>query len=62
VAVLNAIANACGVRIFELPALPEKVKAGLDKLAAGGKVTPPEKYFLGSDLFEELDSIIANPI
>ena len=62
VAVLNAIANACGVRIFELPALPEKVKAGLDKLVAGGKVTPPEKYFLGSDLFEELDSIIANPI
>lgn len=62
VAVINAIANACGVRIYELPALPEKVKAGLDQLAAGEKVSPPEKYFLGSDLFEELDNIRANPI
>jgi len=31
-AILNAIYNACGVRITEIPALPEKVKAGLDKL------------------------------
>jgi aldehyde oxidoreductase len=28
-AVINAISNACGVRIRELPALPEKVLAGL---------------------------------
>jgi aldehyde oxidoreductase len=28
-AVINAIYNACGVRIRELPALPEKVLAGL---------------------------------
>ncbi|CCH49114.1 molybdopterin-dependent aldehyde oxidoreductase [Pseudodesulfovibrio piezophilus] len=28
-AVINAIANACGVRIRDLPALPEKVLAGL---------------------------------
>lgn len=31
-AVLNAIYNACGVRITQIPALPEKVKAGLDAL------------------------------
>jgi aldehyde oxidoreductase len=31
-AVTNAIYNACGVRIFDLPATPEKVKAGLSKL------------------------------
>lgn len=31
-AILNAIYNACGVRITEVPALPEKVKAGLDAL------------------------------
>lgn len=31
-AILNAIYNACGVRITEIPALPEKVKAGLDAL------------------------------
>ena len=33
-AVINAIYNACGVRIYDLPATPEKVKAGL---AAVGK-------------------------
>jgi aldehyde oxidoreductase len=31
-AVTNAIFNACGVRIFNLPATPEKVKAALGKL------------------------------
>jgi aldehyde oxidoreductase len=61
-AVINAISNATGVRIYDLPAKPEKVKAGLDKLAAGAQITPPEKYFLGSELVEELENIIANPI
>lgn len=62
VAVLNAINNACGVRIYEMPATPEKVKAGLDIIAAGGKVQPPKKYFLGSDLYDELEDIKANPV
>jgi aldehyde oxidoreductase len=62
VAVLNAIADATGVRIFEMPATKEKVKAGLDLLAAGKKVLPPKKYFLGSDLYEELEGIKANPV
>ena len=31
-AILNAIYEACGVRIREIPALPEKVKAGLEAL------------------------------
>lgn len=62
VAVLNAIYNACGVRIYEMPATPEKVKAGLDIIAAGGKVEPPQKYFLGSDLYDELENIKANPV
>ncbi|MEJ8553025.1 molybdopterin-dependent aldehyde oxidoreductase [Tepidibacter sp. Z1-5] len=30
-AIINAIYNACGVRITKLPALPEKIKAGLNK-------------------------------
>ena len=30
-AVVNAIKDACGVRIFNLPATPEKVKAALAK-------------------------------
>jgi len=62
VAVLNAINNACGVRIYEMPATKEKVKAGLDILAAGGKIEPPKKYFLGSDLYDELENIKANPV
>lgn len=31
-AILNAIYNATGVRIYSVPALPEKIKAGLDAL------------------------------
>ncbi len=62
VAVLNAINNACGVRVYEIPATKEKVKAGLDAIAAGKKVEPPKKYFLGSDLYEELENIKANPV
>lgn len=61
-AVINAIYNACGVRIHELPALPEKVKAGLDALKEGKKPYAPEKYFLGSDMYEELEDIKANPV
>jgi aldehyde oxidoreductase len=52
----------CGVRIYELPATPDKVKAGLDKLAAGEQVLPPDKFFLGSDVIEEIENLLANPI
>jgi aldehyde oxidoreductase len=62
VAVLNAIYNACGVRIYEIPAIPAKVKAGLDAIASGGKPCKPSKYFLGSELYEELENIKANPV
>ena len=62
VAVLNAINNACGVRIYEMPATKEKVKTGLDIIAQGGKVQPPKKYFLGSDMYDELENIKANPV
>ncbi len=60
-AVINAIANACGVRIYDLPATPDKVKAAYEKLQRGEDLTPP-KYFLGSDFEEELEFIKANPI
>ena len=61
-AVLNGIYNACGVRIHEIPALPEKVKAGLDAIAKGEKPYEPKKYFLGSDMYEELENIKENPV
>jgi aldehyde oxidoreductase len=62
VAVINAINNACGVRIYELPASAQKVKAGIDTLAAGGTIEPPQKYFLGSDFYEEMENIKNNPM
>ncbi len=61
-AVINGIYNACGVRIYELPAYPEKVKQGIDIIEKGGKIEPPKKYFLGSELYEELDNIKSNPL
>jgi len=33
-AILNAIYNACGARIYAIPALPEKIKAALDANAS----------------------------
>ncbi|MGI6721372.1 MAG: molybdopterin-dependent aldehyde oxidoreductase [Anaerovoracaceae bacterium] len=62
-AVINAIYNACGVRVYELPARPAKVKEGLEKLAQGIKdPLKPKKYFLGSDFEEEMENIRNNPV
>ena len=60
-AVINGIANATGVRIYELPATPEKVKAGLEAKARGEEIKP-EPYFLGSDFDETVEDIINNPV
>ncbi|MDR1299592.1 MAG: aldehyde oxidoreductase, partial [Oscillospiraceae bacterium] len=60
-AVINAINNACGVRIYALPAKPEKVKAGWEAKQRGEDLTP-EPYFLGSDFEDELEHIRANPM
>ncbi len=56
-AVINAIENATGVRIHELPATPDKVKAALEAREAG-KELKPEKYDFGSRSFEEINNII----
>ena len=61
VCVLNAINNAVGVRIYEIPALPEKVKAAMDAKAAG-KEYVPGKYYLGEDFQELIEDIEANPV
>ncbi len=61
-AVINAIKNATGVRIHELPASPAKVKAGIEALAKGETPYTPKKYFLGSDLYEEMENIKNNPV
>jgi len=62
-AVINAIEDACGVRIHELPAYPEKIKAGMEALAEG-KPNPnePEKYDFGTSFEEEMDYIRNHPM
>ncbi len=60
-AVVNAIANATGARVYELPALPEKVKAAMEAKKRGEEIKP-EKYFLGSDMLEELENCANNPV
>ena len=60
-AVINSINNACGARVYALPATPEKVKAAYDKKQRGEDLTPP-KYFLGTDFDEEMELIKNNPL
>ena len=59
VAVINAINNACGVRIYEIPAKPEKVKAGLNFIKENGKLDLPKKYYLGPDMYDEIERVKA---
>ena len=61
-AVINAINNACGVRIYELPAKPEKVKAGMEELKRNGKALPPKKYYLGPDMYDEIKRVQATEV
>ena len=60
-AVVNAISDACGARVYALPATPAKVKAAYDAKQRGEDTTPP-KYFLGSDFEDELELIRQNPM
>ena len=60
-AVINAINNACGVRIYDLPARPEKVKAAW-AAKQEGKDLKPAKYYLGRDFEDVLEEIRNEPI
>ena len=61
ISVINAIYNATGVRIRELPALPSKVLEGIQNLENGvGK--DPKKYFMGMDFEERIQYIKDNPV
>lgn len=55
-AVINGIKNAAGVRIYDLPARPAKVKKALEALARGEQITPG-KYYLGTELYERLEEL-----
>jgi aldehyde oxidoreductase len=59
-AVLNAIYDAVGVRVFEMPATPEKLLAGIK--AKGGAAEEYRPYYLNGDLYETLDEMQRNPV
>lgn len=59
-AVISAIHNACGVRIRELPAKPDKVLAALRDLEQNSKPAAP--YYLGCDWEEHLKKMRDNPV
>jgi aldehyde oxidoreductase len=61
VSVLNAIKNAVGVRIHELPATPAKILTALQSNKTSD-LDANAKYWLGSDLHETIDYIKANPM
>jgi aldehyde oxidoreductase len=61
VAITNAIFNATGVRVYDLPATPEKILAGMEDIKAG-KDTIPAPYYLGEDMYNILDDIEENPV
>ena len=60
-AVINGIGDAIGGRVYTLPATPEKVKAVMERVQSGAPEVL-EKWWLGSDMYDELDEIAANPI
>jgi aldehyde oxidoreductase len=61
VSVINAIENAVGVRICELPATPDKILAALNSKAQG-KELKPAKWYLGESFDDVVADIKANPV
>lgn len=61
VCVLNAIYDAVKVRCYEIPATPERVKAGMDAIAAG-EAYAPDPYFFGKSFDDVMDDIMENPV
>lgn len=60
VAILNAIYHAVGIRIRNLPATPEKVKAAI-QAKADGVPMENEPFDFGRDFYEYLDYIEEHP-
>ena len=60
VAIINAINNAIGVRIYELPARAEKIKAAYEEQQNGQKLRP-EPYDFSADMYDLFDYIAHNP-
>lgn len=60
VAVLNAIYNACGVRIYTLPATPDKVKKALNEISETGHQADPEPFYIAEkSVLEDIEINLA---
>lgn len=59
-AVISGIYSACGARIRDLPATPDKVLAALRDVENNRKPAPP--YYLGCDWEERLKDMKENPV
>jgi aldehyde oxidoreductase len=59
-AILNAINNAIGVRIYELPARPENIRAAYEQQKNGQKLHPAP-YDFSADMYELFDHMARNP-
>ncbi|WP_418765435.1 molybdopterin-dependent aldehyde oxidoreductase [Mailhella sp.] len=59
-AILNAIADAVDVRIYTLPATPEKVKAAMDARERGEELRQ-RPWNLGCELYDRLDYLKKHP-
>ncbi len=59
--VLNAIYDAVGIRVHDMPATPKKLKDAIDKKAAGEEYAP-EPFVVGRPFAEVMAEIEANPI
>ena len=61
VSFLNAVSNALGVRIYEMPATPDKIKAAVAERDAG-RDNKPQPYCLGDSFEDVMDYIKAHPM
>jgi aldehyde oxidoreductase len=61
ISILNAIDDALGVRVYELPATPDKILAAL-KAKEEGKELKPGKWYLGDDFSDIVADVKENPI
>jgi aldehyde oxidoreductase len=60
-AVINAIYNATGARVYALPATPEKVRTAIAGKRSGAEEVL-EKWYLGPDMYDVLEDIRNNPV
>lgn len=61
VSFINAVANAIGQRIYEMPCTPDKIKAAVAARDAG-KDTKPAPFYLGESFEDAMEYIKEHPV